>query len=146
MAALKEILTAPEKRKEVIADCAKLIDEEVASKSGFSGLAVKAAFAMVKGLKPGMIPHAIDDLLDEFADKIDPFYQAAREAKQPVDAYIAAHATEIAEALLSITDGRAARSKSGTIKKAYEKLRPTGKKHTMEAMPRVGRLILKHAP
>ena len=146
MAALKEILTAPEKRKEVIADCAKLIDEEVASKSGFSGLAVKAAFAMVKGLKPGMIPHAIDDLLDEFADKIDPFYQAAREAKQPVDAYIAAHAAEIAEALLSITDGRAARTKHGTIKKAYEKLRPTGKKHTMEAMPRVGRLILKHAP
>jgi hypothetical protein len=146
MPALKEILTAAAKRKEVIADCAKLIDEEVASKGGFSGLAVKAAFAMVKGLKPGMIPHAIDDLLDEFADKIDPFYQAAREAKQPVDAYIAGHAADIAEALLSITDGRAARTKHGTVKKAYEKLRPTGKKHTTEAMPRVGRLILKHCP
>ena len=145
MAALKEILTAAAKRKEVIADCAKLIDEEVASKSGFSGLAVKAAFAMVKGLKPGMIPHAIDDLLDEFADKIDPFYQAAKAAKQPTDAYIAAHAADIAEALLQITDGRAARTKHGTIKKAYEKLRPTGKKHTVEAMPRVGKLMLKHA-
>jgi len=146
MAALKEILTAETKRKEVITDCAKLIDEEVASKGGFSGLAVKAAFATVKALKPGMIPHAIDDLLDEFADKIDPFYQAAKDAKQPVDAYIAGRAADIAEALLQITDGRAARSKHGTIKKAYEKLRPAGKKHTMEAMPRVGRLILKHAP
>jgi hypothetical protein len=145
MPALKEILTAAEKRREVIADCAKLIDEEVASKSGFSGLAVKAAFAMVKGLKPGMIPHAIDDLLDDFADRIDPFYQKAKETKQPTDAYIAAKADEIAETLLSITDGRAAKSKSGTLKKAYEKLRPTGKKHTMEAIPRVGRLILKHA-
>jgi len=146
MAALKEILTADAKRKEVIADCAKLLDEEVASKSGFSGLAVKAAFATVKALKPGMIPHAIDDLLDEFVDKVDPFYQAAKEAKQPVDSYIAGHAAEIAEALLQITDGRAARTKHGTIKKAYEKLRPAGKKHTTEAMPRVGRLILKHAP
>jgi hypothetical protein len=145
MAALKEILTAPAKRKEVIADCAKLVDEEVASKSGFSGLAVKAAFAMVKGLKPGVIPHAIDDLLDEFADKIDPFYQAAKTAQQPTDAYIASHAADIAEALLQITDGRAARTKHGTIKKAYEKLRPTGKKHTVEAMPRVGKLMLKHA-
>jgi hypothetical protein len=145
MPALKEILTAPEKRKEVIADCAKLIDEEVASKSGFSGLAVKAAFAMVKGLKPGMIPHAIDDLLDDFALKIDPFYQKAKEAKQATDSYIAGHADEIAESLLSITDGRAAKTKHGTLKKAYEKLRPTGKKHTMEAMPRVGRLIQKYA-
>ena len=145
MPALKEILTAPEKRKEVIADCAKVIDEEVASKGGFSGLAVKAAFATVKALKPGMIPHAIDDLLDDFAEKIDPFYQKAKEAKQPTDAYISGHADEIAEALLSITDGRAAHTKHGTIKKAYEKLRPTGKKHTMEAMPRVGRLIQKYA-
>ncbi|MBI5480110.1 MAG: hypothetical protein HY906_14685 [Deltaproteobacteria bacterium] len=145
MAALKEILTAAEKRKEVIADCARLLDEEVASKSGFSGLAVKAAFATVKALKPGMIPHTIDDLLDEFADKVDPFYQAAKEARQPVDAYIAGHAADIAEALLQITDGRAARTRHGTIKKAYEKLRPTGKKHTMAAMPRVGKLILKHA-
>ena len=145
MAALKEILTAAEKRKEVVADCAKLLDEEVASKSGFSGLAVKAAFAMVKALKPGMIPHTIDDLLDEFAAKVDPFYQAAKDAKQPVDAYIAGHAADIAEALLQITDGRAARTKHGTLKKAYERLRPTGKKHTTEAMPRVGRLIQKHA-
>ena len=145
MAALKEILTAAAKRKEVVADCAKLLDEEVASKSGFSGLAVKAAYATVKALKPGMIPHAIDDLLDDFAEKIDPFYQKAKEAKQPTDAYISGHADEIAEALLSITDGRAAHTKHGTIKKAYERLRPTGKKHTMEAMPRVGRLILKYA-
>src|SRR5512136_321936 len=145
MSALKEILTAPEKRKEVVADCARLVDEEVASKGGFSGLAVKAAFATVKALKPGIIPHAIDDLLDDFADKIDPFYQKAKETKQPTDAYIAGHADEVAEALLSITDGRAARTKHGTIKKAYEKLRPTGKKHTMEAMPRVGKLIQKYA-
>jgi hypothetical protein len=145
MSSLKEILTAEAKRKEVITDCAKLLDEEVASKGGLSGLAVKAAFATVKALKPGMIPNAIDDLLDDFADKIDPFYQAAKTANQPVDRYIADHAADIAEALLQITDGRAARTKHGTVKKAYEKLRPTGKKHTMEAMPRVGRLIQKHA-
>ncbi len=145
MPALKEILTAPDKRKEVVADCAKLVDEEVASKGGFSGLAVKAAYGMVKALKPGIIPHAIDDLLDDFAEKIQPFWEKAKEAKQPTDAYIAGHADEVAESLLAITDGRAARTKHGTIKKAYEKLRPTGKKHTMEAMPRVGRLIQKHA-
>ena len=145
MPSLKETLTTPGKRQDVIADCVTVIDEEVGSKGGFSGLAVRAAYATVKALKPGMIPHTIDDLLDEFAEKIDPFYQAAKVAQQPVDAYIAGHAADIAEALLQITDGRAAKTKHGTLKKAYERLRPTGKKHTMEAMPRLGKLIQKHA-
>ena len=144
MSTLRELLATGTKRQAVVADCATLIDEEVASKGGLSGLAVKAAYATVKALKPNMIPHAVDDLLDEFCDKLDPLFQAARSSGQPVDAYVAAHADEAAEALLAITDARAARTKHTTIKKAYEKLRPTGKKHTVEAMPRVGRLIAKH--
>jgi hypothetical protein len=145
MPSLKETLTTPGKRKEVIADCATVIDEEVAAKGGFSGLAVKAAYATVKAIKPGFVPHAVDDLLDEFAEKLDPFYGQAQGAGQPIDAYLTGHAGEVAEALLGVTDGRAQRSKSGTVRKAYEKLRPSGKKHVMEAMPRVARLIKKHA-
>ena len=50
----------------------------------------------------------------------------------------------IADALLTISDERAARSTNGTLKKTYEKLRPTGKKHVEAAVPRVGRLIAKY--
>ena len=50
----------------------------------------------------------------------------------------------IAEALLGITDDRAARAPGGVVKKSYEKLRPTAKKHVEEAVPGVARLIDKH--
>jgi hypothetical protein len=145
MPSLKETLTTPGKRKEVIADCATVVDQEVASKGGISGLAVKAAYATVKALKPGFVPHAIDDLLDEFAEKLEPFYGQAQAAGQPIDQYLTAHAGEVAEALLGVTDGRAQKSKHGTVRKAYEKLRPSGKKHVMEAMPRVAQVIKRHA-
>ena len=39
-------------RPKVVADCGKLIEEEVDSKGGLSGFAVKAAFAVVKAVKP----------------------------------------------------------------------------------------------
>ena len=145
MPSLKEILTAPGRRPEVIADCVTVIDQEVASKGGLTGLAVKAAYATVKAIKPGIIPHAVDDLLDEFAEKLEPFQGQALEASQPVDEYVVGHDGEVAEALLSVTDARAKKSKHATIRKAYEKLRPSGKKHVMEAMPRVGRLLKKYA-
>ena len=55
-----------------------------------------------------------------------------------------ARAGEVADALLAISDERAARAKNQGLKKAYEKLRPTGKKHVEAAVPRVGRLIAKY--
>jgi len=51
---------------------------------------------------------------------------------------------DVAEALLSITDERAKRATNNTAKAAYEKLRPTGKKHVEEAVPRLARMIEQH--
>ena len=48
MASLAEILTKPELRPQVVRACAVLIDAEVSRKSGFSGLAVKAGYKLVK--------------------------------------------------------------------------------------------------
>jgi hypothetical protein len=144
---LKDILLEAGKRPRVVTDCEKLIDEEVASKGGLSGLAVKGAFAMVKAVKPGMIHEAVDGLLDSFVARIEPFYaefQANAGGKKLPD-YLTARSGEVADALLGITDDRAKRSSNGTLRKAYEKLRPQGKKHVEEAMPRLGRLIEKHS-
>ena len=56
-----------------------------------------------------------------------------------------ARAGQVADALLAISDERAARAKNQGAKKAYEKLRPSGKKHVETAVPRLGRLIAKYA-
>ncbi len=144
MSTLKEILTQPATRKQVVVDCEKVIEEEVSSK-GLMGMPIKAAYAVVKAIKPGFIPEVIDGLLDDFADRLDPFYQAAVAKNEPVTAYMGARTGEVAEALLGITDQRARSAKNQVVKSAYEKLRPMAKKHTEAAIPRVSRLVAKYA-
>lgn len=143
MSTLKDILSCPGTRPQVIRDCEQIIDEEVSSK-GLAGIPIKAAYAVVKAIKPGFIAEVVDGLLDDFADRLDPLYQAAKAKNEPVAGYFAAHAGEAAEALLGITDQRAQRSKNHVVRAAYDKMRPMAKKHTEAAIPRVGKMIAKH--
>jgi hypothetical protein len=143
MSTLKEILARPGARPQVIRDCEQIVDEEVASK-GLTGIPIKAAYAVVKAVKPGFISEVVDNLLDDFADRLDPLYQAAKTKNEPVASYIGSRASEAAEALLGITDQRAQKAKNAVVKTAYEKLRPTAKKHTEAAIPRVAKMIAKH--
>lgn len=144
MSTLKEILGRPGTRPQVIADCERVIEEEVDAK-GLMGLPIKAAYKIVQAVKPGFVREMLDHMLDDFADRLDPFYQAATTKNEPVTAYLNARPGEVAEALLSISDGRAQRAKNQAIKGAYERLRPMAKKHVEAAVPRVSRVIAKHA-
>ncbi len=143
MSTLKDILSRPGARPQVIRDCEQVIEEEVASK-GLAGIAIKAAYAVVRAIKPGFIPEVIDGLLDDFADRLDPLYQAAKAKNEPLVPYFKARSGDAAEALLGITDDRARRSKNQVVKAAYEKMRPMAKKHTEAAIPRVAAMIAKH--
>jgi hypothetical protein len=145
MASLKEALENEAKKPAIVDDCCKLIDEEVADKGGLSGLAIKAGYGAVKGVKPGFVRKVVEDLLPEFATVLDPIHAEAVKAGKPVSSYFESNAGRVADALLGITDGKAKNAKSGVVKGTYEKLRPTAKKHVEQATPRLGRLIEKHA-
>jgi hypothetical protein len=144
MTTLKELLTAPGQRANVVTDCVQIIDEEVKSKGGISGLAIKGAYAVVKTVKPGFIAEAVDHMLDDFVARLEPFYEQAVAAGQTPSSYMASRPGQVADGLLSITDERAANAKNQTVKKAYEKLRPSGKNQVEAAVPRIGRLIDKY--
>lgn len=144
MTTLKELLTAKGQRANVIADCVHVIDEEVKSKGGISGLAIKGAYAVVKAVKPGFIEEAVDHMLDDFVTRLEPFYEQAVAAGQTPSAYMSGRAGQVADGLLAITDERAGRAKNQTVKKAYEKLRPSGKAQVEAAVPRIGRLVDKY--
>ena len=87
----------------------------------------------------------IDVLLEDFVTNLEPIYQAY-EASDDADlhAYCVERSGDIADALLAITDGRADRSKLKTLVKAYKKLRPQGRKHVQEAVPRIVTLLKAH--
>src|SRR6476620_5794098 len=107
MASLVEALTDDSKKKEVVKDCCELIDAEVKDKGGISGLAIKAGYGTVKGIKPGFVEKAVEDLLPEFAKVLEPIYADAKTANKPVSAYFSSNSSRVADALLSITDAKA---------------------------------------
>ena len=144
MADLKSVLTEPTRRRQVVRDAEALLDAEVDSKGGLSGLAIKAGYAAVKNIKPGFIRHVVVDLLPEFATALDPLFQEAKTKAVPVTSHFNANAGRVADALLSITDGKAQRSTSGVVKGTYERLRGTAKKNVEQAVPRLGKVIEKH--
>ena len=145
MPTLTDMLLAPGTRPKVIADCVQLINEEVDSKGGLTGIAVKASYALVKAIKPGFINEAVDHMLDDFVKRLEPFYEEAQAKNEPVGPLLSSRAPQVSDALLAISDERAARSSNANLKKAYDKLRPTGKKHVEQAVPRIGRLVQKYA-
>lgn len=144
MSSLAEILLTDENRPVLIADSAALIEAEVASKRGVSGLAIKTGFKTIKLFKRGIVPDAVTHLIDDFVGKLEPFYAQHQAADGAIKAFVVSNADAIADALLGITDSRAATSKHKTLVKAYKKLRPQGKKQVIAAMPRIGDMLAKH--
>lgn len=143
MANLQELL-GTDRRGAVIDDCCQVLDQEVADKGGLSGVAIKGAFNLLKGVKPGFVREVVDHLLDDFLRALDPIYQEALAKGEKPGAYLRANSGPMAEALLAVTDARAQRAERAVIKKTYDKLRPTAKKHVEAAAPRLGALLDRH--
>lgn len=140
---LSDVLKDDAKKNAVVNDCCTLLDEEVASKGGLSGLAVKAGYSAVKGIKPGFVKHTVEVLLPEFSERLDPLWAEGVKSGNAAS-YLTSNKSKVADALLTVTDARAARSNKGLVKSTYEKLRPSAKKNVEEAVPRLARLLEKH--
>jgi hypothetical protein len=142
---LTEALASESKKSAVADDCLALIDAEVADKGGFTGFAIKAGYRTVQGIKPGFVRQVVTDLLPDFALALEPLYQEAKTAGHGVPEHFNANAPRVADALLSITDEKAKRAKSGMVKGTYDKLRGSAKKNVEAAVPRLAAMIEKHA-
>lgn len=148
MATLVEIFTAPEVRPKVVRACASLIESEVQSKSGLSALAIKAGYKLVAAVRPSMVTDVCDRLLPEFAEALEPFHvesrdQAARAGTPLPDVFVAkltGDPSRIAQALLTVTDRRAAKA-SGPLRKTYDRLRDSAENHVRAAVPGLARTL-----
>ena len=141
---LKQALEQPEKKPAIVEDCLALIDHEVKDKSGLGGMAIKAGYKAVKGIKPGFVRNVVSDLLPEFADALEPLGGEAAAAGTPIGAHLKSNSGRAADALLAVTDEKAERSTNGIVKGTYKKLRGTAKKNVEAAIPRLADLVDKH--
>lgn len=145
MGSLVATIQDDSRRRAVVDDCVNLIEAEVGSKRGISGMGIKTAYKAVKGLRPGMIPMAMNHLLDEFAAKIDPIWAECQASGEQPRAYFVRRKGDIANALLSITDARRDKADNRVMVRAYNGLRPKAVAYIGDAMPRLAELIAKHA-
>ena len=148
MGVLKDYLSQPDKRPQIISDCAKLVDGEVAAKSGVTGLMIKGGYKAFKAIKPTMVENAVDHLLDDFAVVLDRHYETYLGAdpgrRVPFDAWAKNRDAVIADDLLKVTDGIMERSNKVAIRKIYMGLRKVAQRNVAEAVPAVGRLAIKY--
>ena len=141
---LSDNLLNPDKKALIVKDCCEMIDAQVASKSGLSGVAIKTAFAALKGIKPNYIYGVVDSLLLPCFTAIDPLWVEGVQQGEPVE-YLKANRSQTADALLAVTDAKVKNSKIQLVRGVYDKLRNSAKQHVEEAVPDFAQIIGKHA-
>jgi len=141
---LNDVLSDEAKRASIIEDVCRLVDDEVGKQRGLSGVAVKAGYKLVQGVKPGFVRNVVQALLPEFAAALEPIREQAVAQGQTVSGYFSAHTAEVAEALLAVTDGRAQSSEHGSVRGAYGKLRGSARKNVQSAVPGLGQIVEKY--
>jgi len=145
-ATLQEILLTPDTKPQVTADCLTLIQHEVSAKSGISGTAVKLAYKTVNAFASGYLQSMVESLLPDMIAKLEPYWaDFSASGASGFGDYLVKRSDEVSDALLSVTDERAAASDRPTIIKAYRSVRGGATKHVAAALPAVGALVQKYA-
>ncbi|MEH2251363.1 DUF6918 family protein [Nostoc sp.] len=137
---LSDGLLNPTKKAMVVDDCCKMIEGQLASKSGISGIALKTAFAALKGVKPGYIPYVVEQILPQCFTALDPIWSEGVEKGNPIE-HLSANRSYTADTLLGVTDARVKNVKRQIVRGTYEKLRGSAKKHVEEAVPDLAKVI-----
>jgi len=148
MSSLSETLLAADRRPRVVADLVSVIDAEVKDKKGLGGVAVKGGYAAVRKVSPTIAATATDRMLPEFATALQPFwddFSADRAGAGDFGTYLAGRGDEAADALLAVTDARAAATQREPLRRAYNGLRGKAKGHVQQALPRLGKVVQQHA-
>ncbi|HEY9760955.1 MAG TPA: hypothetical protein V6D07_00445 [Trichocoleus sp.] len=130
-------------RDGITADLTKLMDEQVSAKSGLSGLALKTAYKVVKGIGPTYIPGAIGRILPDALAAIDPLWAEGVQKGNPVE-YLSQNKSRTADLLLSTTDARIERTDNGVIRSSYNQLRKSVKADVEAAVPDLAKILDTH--
>jgi hypothetical protein len=145
-ATLQEILLAPDTQPLVVDDSQKLIEQELATKSGVSGTAVKVAYKTANSFASGYLRSKVEQMVPEMVIQLEPFWaDFTASGSSGFGDYLVKRGDEVSQALLSVADAHGAQSNRPTIVKAYKAVRPSAAKHITAALPNLGAMVQKYA-
>ncbi|KKJ00293.1 DUF6918 family protein [Prochlorothrix hollandica] len=150
MATLKDILTHPDRRPQVVKDTVVVMEAEVKRQKGLWGIVLGQGFQAVKAIDQGQFLYrAVDTLIGEASLSLDPYYQNYSQLnpqqRPPFPEYLQRYDRAVAEAVLSVTDRRRRISTNPLVGVTYDGLRSQVLPHLQEAVPALGRVIAAHA-
>jgi hypothetical protein len=147
MKSLKDIIADPKVSQAVVDDGLRVLDQEVAKRSGIGGMAIKAAYKLIKNVQGGRaLEKAVKVLIPEFIEKVDPYYARFQEEGKGKtwEDYLRPHYDTLADELLSVTDRKIQGTDNRAIRGAYDKLRPKGRKEVVASLPALTRMMEKY--
>ncbi|WP_409484065.1 DUF6918 family protein [Arsenicicoccus dermatophilus] len=136
---LPETLLDPARRDTAVDTLTGVVDAEIADKKGVSGTVLKTAYSAVKKINDGIVRKAVDAMLPDAAAAMQPLWETR--GTTPFGEHLAANSSQAADALLAVSDKRAANPKHAAIAKIYNGVRPKAKEHVVAALPRVGSAV-----
>jgi len=144
MKTLAESLLAPHRREAVVKDAVSLVETHVGSRGGLRGVSLKTGLAMLKTAKPGIVDRALQRLLPELVQALEPLYIEFRESRgRDFSTFLVQHSDRAAIALLAVSDAHAGKA-SAAIQSAYARLRSAAEAELAAAMPALSQLMRTH--
>lgn len=144
MKKLADILLPSGPSADLVAAVVQLIETQVAGRSGLKGMGLKTGLAMAKSLKPGILPKAVQRLLPEFADALDPLFQECRESgATDFGAFLRQHDDRAVSALLAVADARV-RQAGSAVQSVYGRLRGSAEVEVKSALPGLSAVLERY--
>lgn len=144
MTTLAQLLLAPDRHDALVARTSAWVERYVHESHGLRGTALKAGLAAARAARPDAVERAVNRLLPEFAEALEPYWQKFRASgEKDFSAYLKRHARGAAAAMMERTDARIAASPNKTLHAGYRRLRGTLAAELEKMLPDIARMIGK---
>ena len=145
MPTLKNQVLAPECADKFITECAALIETHVNQRKGFKGIAYRTALGAAKKVKPDILKRTARNLMPDMLEALEPIYQQFQQSSETnFSAFVSQHREKAAEAVLSVTDAKAANAENKTLRAGYSKLRGGAQDEVIELIPNLASLAAQY--
>ena len=122
MPSLNELLNTPERRPQVLAACAELVEDELNRAKGMSGIALRTAFGVIQALDKEFVRKALDKLFDDFIGRLEPFWSQTTPSNVEQD--WSRKAPDVADALLGAADAKSGPREKPNCSKGIQEAPP----------------------
>lgn len=143
MANLQDLLGQP--RPAVVADVEQIVNTNISSQKGLTGIALKGAVATAEKIDAQIVTKGINTMLPELIEALSPQWEAFQTSGETdFGAYLSGRQDEVADSILVVADRNAEAINVPALAKTYKTLRGKAAGMIKPQIPAIGNIIQKH--